>query len=88
MVTPDPPAFIRAATPARTQILNKIKETIAKLCPEIDQTKVLTDEEQAELKRQLDERRECEKLASQETRAELRERILRAAKRAEDLHVE
>ena len=55
----------------------KIKKTVEEACPmsDIDVTKVLSDEECAELHRQMEQRADAVRLASQIGRAGLRDRL-------------
>ena len=70
---------------AAQEARDRIKQTVQRCAPqaEIDQTKVLTDEELAILKKQYEERKAAEKLASENDRQALRTRLKQAVQTAE-----
>ena len=77
---PMPPTPERAS---QTQQRAAIRQTVERMVPqvEIDQTKVLTDEEYAALRAQWDEQKAARELAEREGRTKLKERISKAAQR-------
>jgi hypothetical protein len=58
-----------------------IKNTVQKVAPEIDQTKILSDEEIDELRRQFHEKAASQELAETLGREGLRERLKQSVKK-------
>jgi hypothetical protein len=58
-----------------------LRKVIDRAAPEIDTTKILSEEEQAELQRQWDEQKAARKLAEQTSREALRAQLRRTVER-------
>jgi hypothetical protein len=69
--------------PSREEFRARIKKTIERVAPEIDQTKVLSDEEMAALRKQFEERELAKGEARTQSRADMRARMKNAVKQCE-----
>lgn len=72
-------------TPSGKQSREQIKRTVERTCPriEVDQTKILTDEDQKLMEKQWAEEQACRELAEREGRQGLKARLAQVARKIE-----